>query len=619
MNSSSRSMDERRRRLLDSMLAIAWSASASTFRFTYVNPAAEKVLGYPTSRWLEDPNFWAEHLHPDDRHVARFCHNETLACRDHELVYRMIAVDGRVVWLRDYVNVHSVDGEAVELFGIMVDITREREAEAASREALEASEQRYRELVDGVGDILFTLDDAGCFLSLSRGFERSTGYSVNEWIGRPFAELFHARPISGAIDAGPVDGTLSEYTLPSRTGQIVTMEVSSQPRFVEGVRSGTIGMARDVTETRTIARKLDDAKKLSSLGQLAASLAHEFNNVLMGIQPFVEVIARRASDIAGVSDAASNITRAIARGKRASQEILRFANPKEPQLRVIDAEIWLPGFLGHLRAALPMSITLSHTIRPEVRGIYGDREHLEQVITNLVFNARDAIAGPGAIHVELSATRLAVRTGEPGFVLISVSDDGPGIPPHMLERVFEPLFTTKRNGTGLGLAIARRLIEGQGGMLTAENRPEGGSVFHICVPMAAQLPAPVAGVLPHTAAPAIQSVLIVEDDEAVGAGLEALLRTQGFETTWVRAMAEASGAMQRARPDVAIIDVNLPDGSGLDLVARLRDEYHDLPIVLSTGHLEIHTSGSQARICSLMKPYELTDLLNAIGTVTEAA
>jgi PAS domain S-box-containing protein len=134
---SSGCQDERRSRLLDAMPAIAWSADAATFRFTYVNPAAERLLGYPAERWLTEPDFWMSHLHPDDRHVPMLCHHETLAGRDHELVYRMVAADGRVIWFRDYVNVHRVDGVAVELFGIMVDITRERERHlrAASRRA----------------------------------------------------------------------------------------------------------------------------------------------------------------------------------------------------------------------------------------------------------------------------------------------------------------------------------------------------------------------------------------------------------------------------------------------------------------------------------------------------
>jgi PAS domain S-box-containing protein len=732
--------DQRRSRLLDAMPAIAWSASVETFLFTYVNPAAETLLGYPTERWLE-PNFWAEHLHPEDRHVALLCHNETLAGRDHELVYRLVAADGRIVWLRDYVNVHCVDGVPVELFGVMVDITREREAEAESLEnrenfrrmvelspdcigvlvgetyvyvnqafvqllgakseteivgrnvfsfidpaareaargrlelpgdggsmpyrrvtflrtdgsplevevaalplrygnrdavqviarditenvraqqALEASEQRYRELVENVTEILYTVDREGRFLSLNRSFERSTGYRVEEWIGRPFAELFlpASVPAATAHFTQALTGNprvICEYDLLAQSGAVVTVEASWQPRYVDGIITGTIGMARDVTEQRTIARKLEESKRMSSLGQVAASLAHEFNNVLMGIQPFVEVIARNEAATPSIIDSIGHITQAIRRGKRASQEILRFANPKDPQLFPIEVSVWLPTLLGQLVATLPSSIALSSSMDPNVNFITGDREHLEQVITNLVFNARDAIDGSGTIHVGVSLIPAA-NSEEKDLVRISVLDDGLGIAPPMLDRIFEPLYTTKRNGMGLGLAIARRLMERQSGTVTVENRPEGGSVFHLQVPAA------------HAASPlrrqqarsnsGITRVLLVEDDLTVGRGLKDLLHSEGYDATWVRVAGDACAVARLTRPQVAIIDLNLPDGNGADLVPLLRAEHSDLPIVLSTGHVELNLSKEKSRICSLMKPYELTDLLHAIGMVTAPA
>ena len=742
MNDTLDCQDERRSRLLDAMPAIAWSASAQTFRFNYVNPAAETLLGYPVSRWLNEPHFWADHIHPEDKHVPMLCHNETMAGRNHELVYRIIAADGRTVWLRDYVNVHSVDGVAVELFGVMVDITREREAEEAAfadrenfrrmvelspdcigvfvdetyvyvnqafvqllgakseaeivgknvfsfvdsashenaserllslragqsvpyvretyrradgspldvevaalplrygnrdavqviarditekvraRQALEESEQRYRELVEDVTEILFTVDRDGRFVSLNRSFERSTGYRIDEWLGRPFGELFLPQSVSAALHdfeqaLSGHERIIHEYDLLAQSGAVVTVEVSWQPRYVEGVVTGTIGLARDVTEHRTIARKLEEAKRMSSLGQVAASLAHEFNNVLMGIQPFVEVIGRH-DPAPGVRDALGHITRAVGRGKRASQEILRYVNPKEPQLFALDATVWLPSLLGQLVAALPSSIALSSSIDPEVRFIRGDREHLEQVITNLVFNARDAIESIGTIHVGVG---LACSPGDSGseakFVHISVSDDGPGIPLAIIDDIFEPLFTTKRNGTGLGLAIARRLIEGHGGMLTCENLPEGGSAFHLLVP-AAEAP-PVSTVPLAWGTPGVTRILLVEDDLSVGRGLEELLNSEGYEATWVKAWGDACEAARQTRPHVAIIDVNLPDGNGVDLIPLLRAEHTDLPIVFSTGHVELSLSNEKNRILALMKPYEFSDLIGAIGAVTAPA
>ena len=710
-----------------------------TFRFTYVNRAAVEILGYPIERWLEEPHFWADRLHPEDRHVPVLCHVETLAGRDHELVYRMIAADGRVVWLRDYVKVHSENGVPVELFGVMVDITRERQAEAAAfenrenfrrmvelspdcigvhvdgeyvyvnqalvhllgakseteilgrsplsfvsvehqdrererferlrsggsapylrqefrridgspldvevaalplrygsrdaiqviarditdriraQQALESSEQRYRELVDDVAEILYSVDCDGRLVSLSPSFERSTGHRVEEWIGRPFSELFTPRQEPHVIDLGHrnhgQNGTITEYDVPARSGSVVTLEVSSRIRYVDGALAGTIGVARDVTEQRATARKLEESKRMSNLGQVAASLAHEFNNVLMGIQPFVEIIARKTSPTRPVTESLDHITRAIGRGKRASQEVLRFANPKEAQIDALDAKAWLPTLLGQMAAGLPASITLSSSMDPRVGVIRVDREHLEQVITNLVLNARDALAGSGTIHVGVSAPDHENET--PGRVLISVSDDGPGIPPRILDRIFEPLFTTKRNGTGLGLAIARRLMEGQGGAITVENRPEGGTVFHLLVPAGE----PVSRSMEPLAftTPGVKRILIVEDDPSVGAGLELLLTLEGYETTWVRNAEDAPEAAKRSRPQVAIIDVNLPDGNGIDLVPLLRASHAGLPVVLSSGHVELSLSAGMDRTLALMKPYEIRALLNAIGDVTAAA
>ncbi|MGH9418638.1 MAG: PAS domain S-box protein, partial [Thermoanaerobaculia bacterium] len=530
-------------------------------------------------------------------------------------VARVWRKDGTLLNLAFYQNEVTIDGEKM-IIGTSTDITENVRA----RQALEASEQRYRELVEDVTDILYTLDQEGRFVSLSRSFERSTGYSVDEWIGRPFSELFTPRSMPALLEGIPSEnaGIIHEYDLPARSGAVVTVEVSSQPRYVDGVVAGTIGMARDVTEHRTIARKLEEAKRMSSLGQVAASLAHEFNNVLMGIQPFVELIAANTSITRDVSVSLGHITHAIGRGRRASQEILRFANPKEPQLSTIDARVWLPTLLGQLMGGLPSFIAISSSIEPAVRFLRGDREHLEQVITNLVFNAREAITGNGTIHVGVSLTRAAVNGGpETELVRISLSDDGPGIAPHLLKQIFEPLFTTKRSGTGLGLAIARRLMDRQGGAITVENRPEGGSVFHLLIPSAETMPPAIE--LATCAPLGTMRILLVEDDLSVGAGLEELLKSHGHQMTWVRTAAEACTAARQSQPHVAIIDVNLPDANGVDLIPVLRAEYAELPVVLSTGHVEFDLSGQTNRTLSLMKPYELSDLLTAIGSVTAAA
>ncbi len=499
----------------------------------------------------------------------------------------------------------------------MVDITREREAEAASLE----SRENFRRMVE------LSPDCIGVFVEERYVY---VNQAFMDLLGAENEEEIVGRNVFSFVDPQSWDDARARLEQ-LRTGRNVPYirekyrHIDGTPLDVEvaalpmryGNRDAVQVIARDISdrvraeeELQLRARKLEEAKRLSSLGHVAASLAHEFNNVLMGIQPFVEVIARSVTATPSISSALEHITRAIARGKRASQEILRFANPKDPHPLVIDTRLWLPALFGQLVAALPPAVRLSSSIDPRVRFLRGDREHLEQVITNLTFNARDAVAGDGTIHFDVALT------GQPGaeLVRISVFDDGPGIPPTDVERIFEPLFTTKRSGTGLGLAIARRLMERQGGALTAENRPEGGAAFHLFVP-AAHAPSDVSEPFAY-AIPRVERILLVEDDPSVGEGLSALLTAEGYETTWVRVAGEACEAARRTRPQVAIIDLNLPDGNGADLVPLLRAEHEDLPVVLSTGHVELNLTDERNRILSLMKPYELRDLLIAIESVT---
>ena len=403
-------------------------------------------------------------------------------------------------------------------------IARDITESVRAQQALEASEQRYRELVEDVTDILYTVDHDG-LLRLAEPQLRAQHRLSHRGVDRPPVHRALHAAFAGRDDIEHALATRPDHprirALRRARGAVVTVEVSSQPRYVDGVAAGTIGMARDVTEQRTIARKLEEAKRMSSLGQVAASLAHEFNNVLMGIQPFVEVIARNAPATRAVSDALGHITRAIGRGKRASQEILRFANPKEPQLFAID--------VADLAADAPRATDGRAAVVDRAQQLDGARRalhprrrasHLEQVITNLVFNARDAITGSGTIHVGVSLHR---DDADAELVRISVCDDGPGIAPEILDRIFEPLFTTKRNGTGLGLAIARRLMEGQGGALTAENRPAGRIARFTCSCRPRKRRAAACSRLVATT-PGVKRILLVEDDLSVGAGLDELLQ-----------------------------------------------------------------------------------------------
>jgi signal transduction histidine kinase len=217
------------------------------------------------------------------------------------------------------------------------------------------------------------------------------------------------------------------------------------------------------------------AERMANLGHLAASMAHEFNNVLMSIYPFVHILRRQAGDSDHANMAARQITEAIARGKRITGEILTFANPGDAAVEPLATAAWLGNLSLSLRASLPDNIRIR--IIPADVTLLCDRHLLAQVITNLANNARDAMPKGGILTIEAN---LDVSSG---FGRISVTDTGTGMSAETLNRIWEPLFTTKRAGTGLGLPITKKLIERQNGRLTIETAEGRGTTFHIFLPL----------------------------------------------------------------------------------------------------------------------------------------
>jgi PAS domain S-box-containing protein len=174
--------------IFDSIPAILWTADAFTFAFSWISGGVSRILGYSPEEWMASPDFWRDHVHPDDRYVVSLCRSETARCRDHELMYRMIAADRRIVWIRDTVRVHVDDGRAVSLSGIMLDITKEREA----MEAVSRSEENYRRLVNASPDAI-GVHTRGHFVYVNPKFVQLFGANQEgDLVGRDVLSLVHA-------------------------------------------------------------------------------------------------------------------------------------------------------------------------------------------------------------------------------------------------------------------------------------------------------------------------------------------------------------------------------------------------------------------------------------------
>jgi signal transduction histidine kinase len=225
---------------------------------------------------------------------------------------------------------------------------------------------------------------------------------------------------------------------------------------------------------------LEQSRRIESLGRLAATMSHEFNNVLMIIQTASSQLER--SDAAIAQQIAKRIGDAVKRGQRITSDVARFTRPAGLNLRPLDIKTWAASFSADLRSLLGPGVILSLETPPADLQVRADQRQLEQVLTNLAINARDAMSRGGLATLTIEEVAL----GDQKYAEIALSDTGTGIDPDTLTHVFEPLFTTKAAGTGLGLAVCYQVIAAHGGEMFAESTLGAGSVFHILLPLAAR-------------------------------------------------------------------------------------------------------------------------------------
>jgi PAS domain S-box-containing protein len=514
----------------------------------------------------------------------------------------------------------------------MANILAEATGRENARAALQQTTRRLQLVLESTLEGICTVDADGRCTMVNAAAARMFGRGTEEILGAQMHELVHVRhpngspypreecPIYRVVRDG-VPQTVLGDAFWRADGTQIPVDYSAAPIVDGDAIAGAVVAISDTSARRALEQKLAQANRVASLGRLAATVAHEFNNVLMGISPFVEVIRRKPERAAKALD---QISGAVARGKRITGDILRFTRPSE----LVRADFGVAPWLGDLGAHMMGVLSANHRIAvdagdPELRA-NGDRHQLHQVVMNLVLNARDAMPAGGAISLsarrEAPGTRFgfgAVAAPE-RFVHLAVADDGCGMDAAMLAHIFEPLFTTKRNGTGLGLAVAHQVVQRHGGEIFVESAAGAGTTFHLFIPLAeggGESPAP----LPAPPAPRAKGrhLLLVDDDEMVVSGLVSLLELEGIRVDAVGSGAAAIAYLRHTRPHVVLLDVGLPDMDGAEVYAQIAVMHAELPVVFSTGHADTARLEALERgpVVSLLKPYDLTTLLNAIERV----
>lgn len=360
---------------------------------------------------------------------------------------------------------------------------------------------------------------------------------------------------------------------------------------------------RYAMERHRLRRWAEQVERLAGLGRLAATMAHEFNNVLMGILPWAQIISMSAAGNRQLEQAAAHVMDAVARGKRITLQVLDYARPSEPKNAVFDAGAWLVATAEELQPTLRNAGDLLVSVPPEPVFIHGDRAQLTQVVTNLVRNADDA-------GVDNDPIRLTLTQASETSVEIAVADQGTGVPLADRGKIFEPLFSTKPKGTGLGLAIVFQIVRAHGGAIAVESNQPRGSRFVVSLPPAHAVTAPADE--PHEVAPRLGRVLIVDDEPGAAEGMKLLMEATADEVRIAGTGRDALAEVPLFDPDLLVLDVGLPDMSGIDVFHQL--ERRPPLIVFATGHVQRRDIEPLLgrHVGHLTKPYSLDDLWRTV-------
>ena len=372
-------------------------------------------------------------------------------------------------------------------------------------------------------------------------------------------------------------------------------------------------------EKHELEARLFRAQKLESLGLLAGGIAHDFANLLTVILTSTSLASARSQD-PQISEELTAITGAAERGALLTRQLLAISRTHPLTIQAIDVGDRLRSLASLLQRILPERIALELSDDGEPPLVEGDPSQLDQVLMNLCINARDAMPDGGVLRIrtDLVPARTDVSPDEnPGpWVAISVTDSGSGMPPDVVERVFEPFYTTKpdRAGTGLGLAVVFSIVRQHGGTITCQSRVGEGTTFRILLPLARDREP---SLVPLSTSPRAGSgrILIADDDIDIRETVGRILESAGYSTVVVADGNEACAALRHERFDLAFLDVVMPGPTCQDLVARLRGIRPELRILLSSGYAaESDVLRLAHEQCSglLVKPFAFAELMRAV-------
>ncbi len=545
------------------------------------------------------------------------------------------------------VHATPLDEEDLAPFGVVGDVllgalarTRAEAEKAELTRTLEAERRRLRELVASVPGVIWELwldPDGGMQTTFISDFAADLwGYSEAELQTADFWQrVLH--PEDRALVTGDVAEALAGRAPERRTvqvrwrrgdGQIIWTEIRrTLVRDATGRVVGLRGVTMDITEQKRTEAQLVQAQQMEALGRLAAGVAHDFNNLLVVVQMQTDAALGEIGGCDPVRRRLGDVRDAALRASRLTRQLLAFGRQQRLDVRPLPLNPAIAGLEPMLRHLLREDITLELRLDPALGCVRADPGQVDQVLVNLVTNARDAMPDGGRLVVETAvatfdeAEALRAEVAKGAYARLAVSDTGLGMDAGTLAQIFQPFFSTKvrDKGTGLGLSTVYGIVRQHDGHVRVESAPGRGTRFEIFLPLAAEASGAAAEPAhPRPAPPSGGRILLVEDEDMVRRLVAEALSGAGFE---VLAAANGAEALARAaevggRLDLLLTDLIMPGMNGRELHRRLRAPYPDLPVLYVsgyTGDLLGHHGVLEPGTNFLPKPFSIRALLAAVS------
>jgi PAS domain S-box-containing protein len=521
---------------------------------------------------------------------------------------------------------------------ILNDVTERNRSEKTLKE----TNKFLRNILDSSSSIsIMSTDLDQNILFWNKGAENIFGYKSEEIVGLKKTDILYP----GDEEKALVEDIRSlmrknkraitcEIREVAKDGRKLWINLNLTPRFDEkGNVVGILGIGEDITERKRLEDQLRQDEKMKAIGTLAGGIAHDFNNILGAIMGYTEIAALQIPEESKAKKSLKEVLNASRRARDLVKQILAFSRKSEQERIPMQIGPIVKEALKLLRSSLPTTIEIRQNIESETGIVEADPTQIHQILMNLCTNASYAMGEEGGIlQVAIGNAQLGSSDSElthfdvtPGnYLRLTVSDTGQGMPPEVLERIFEPYYTTKERGegTGLGLSVVHGIVKSYGGTITAYSEPGKGSTFHVYFPVIEQrrevLETDESGPIPT----GNERILFIDDEPSLVDLGKQMLKRLGYKVSTRTSSLEAL-ELFKVKPDqfdLVITDMTIPNMTGERLAHNLMKIRSDIPVIICTGYSEYISEEKVNKIgirAFIMKPLVMRDLANIVRKVLD--